>query len=89
MLDVNTGVVPTGALATTVFNGRLYLFAQGTDNLIYFNSALPGQPFGAWFPVPGGVATDAAPAVVSFNNSLWVVAKDTSNAIRYTKAVVF
>ena len=88
-LDVQGGVTitPVGAVATTVFSGRIYLFARGSNNHLFFNSALPQQPFGSWYELPGGLTTNASPVATVLGNTLYVAAKDTGTGIFITSAV--
>jgi len=86
--DAIPSTLPGGAtvqppIATTTFNGRVYVFARGSDNGVYFNSALPQQPFGAqWSHLPAsGLTTDAAPAVAATATTIYIAVKQVGGAI--------
>ena len=81
------GVAPVGAMAATSFGGRLYVAARGSDNRVYFNSALAQQPFGSWYEIPGGMLTNDAPSMTVFDNRLFVVVKQPTGQIEVTSAV--
>lgn len=69
----------TAAPAAAAFNGRLYVFAAGTDpqnpavRPLYVKSSADGTAFGDWASL-GGNLTDA-PAATAFNGRLYALAK--------------
>jgi hypothetical protein len=84
--ELTTGVFPTGALAATSYAGRLIIVARGSNSRLYFNSALPQQPFGSWYEIPGAMLSNAEPTVAVFDNRLYVTIKKSSNQIYVVSA---
>ncbi|HEX5501992.1 MAG TPA: S8 family serine peptidase [Thermomicrobiales bacterium] len=73
------GGVLTDAPAAAGFNGRVYVFARGTDNALYVKSSADGATFTAWRSL-GGVLT-AAPATASLGGRLYTFARGADNAL--------
>jgi hypothetical protein len=69
------------ALAATWFQNRIWLFAKGTDDRIYFNQSADRVNWTGWSEVPGGGMTDSGLAVAHSDTRLWVFAKGLDNKI--------
>lgn len=78
------GGILTDAPAAAGFNGRVYVFAKGSDNALYEKHSADGATFTDWRS-EGGVLT-AAPAAASFTASgsgeaLYLFARGTDGAL--------
>src|SRR4051794_13373413 len=61
------------------FKFGLYLFAQGPNGQIYFNSYLGTKPT-PWLSIPG-LSTAAKPVPVVYNGGLYLFVRGTDNQI--------
>lgn len=73
------GGILTDSPAAASFNGRVYVFAKGSDDALYVKSSADGVNFTDWTNL-GGILT-AAPAAASANERLYVFAKGSDNAL--------
>lgn len=73
------GGILTDSPAAAGFNGRVYVFAKGSDNALYVKSSADGINWTDW-SYQGGILTDA-PAATSLNGVLYVFAKGSDNAL--------
>ncbi|HEX5501385.1 MAG TPA: nidogen-like domain-containing protein [Thermomicrobiales bacterium] len=78
------GGVVTDAPTATSFNGRVYIFARGSDNALYVTSSADGAAFTTWRSL-GGQLT-AAPAAASTGNALYVFARGSDNGLYVTSS---
>src|SRR5579875_2865565 len=73
------------ALATGVYQGKLYLFAHGTDDRIYmqtYSRSMGSQgTWSGWSEVPGNGSTYQPLAMTTYGNLLYLFADGTDNNI--------
>lgn len=69
----------TDAPAATGFNGKVYVFAKGSNNALYMKSSADGVSFTGWQNL-GGLLT-AAPAAASMGGQLYILAKGSDNGL--------
>jgi len=70
----------TAGPATTVYQGKTYLFVRGTDNRIYQN-VLTNSSWSGWSQVYGNGLTPSGPAATVYQNKLFLFVRGTDNAI--------
>lgn len=68
----------------TVFQGKLYLFVEGTDKKIYQNG-LTGSSWSGWSEVPGNGLTPSGPAATVYQGALYVFVQGTDQKIYLNK----
>jgi hypothetical protein len=77
------GLTPSGPGAT-VYQGKLYLFVEGTDKKIYQNR-LTGSSWSGWSEVPGNGLTPSGPAATVYQGALYVFVQGTDQKIYLNK----
>ncbi|HET8625911.1 MAG TPA: S8 family serine peptidase, partial [Thermomicrobiales bacterium] len=83
-LWASQGGILSDAPAAAGFDGRVYVFAKGSDNALYVKSSADGTTFTGWTDL-GGILT-AAPAAASAGGRLYVFAKGSDAALYVTSS---
>jgi hypothetical protein len=68
-------------VAAIAFCDKLYLFAKGLSNLIYFNIYDTADNWSGWWKVPGEFVTDVPVAAIVYKNRLCLFAVGSDNLI--------
>lgn len=76
------GIISSNPTAS-VFNNQIFVFANGTDSVIYYKTSSDGTNFSAWNSLGGGAISDPGSKVVS--GTLYVEVTGATN-LQYVKS---
>jgi hypothetical protein len=74
------------ALSATSFDQRIYLFARGTDNKLWVNSAYNGRGFEGWLAVPNSPIMSGPPAVTTYRHRVFAFIRRSNGTFAYTSS---